>query len=250
MPVPRLVVILAFLLMWLPGCWERREGPQIVDLAGQNSEVEQTVHRLELVETTVDEELDALDGLVSTFFDTPADAWAPPFPFDAFRHAAMSCLNEPSGQSDAEPLVREAADRLKVSCAPPAILSLDTELVTNRDRRAFAREKIGEVDQIRTLRHAVQARLRQLPDLIQRTQNYLAIRRSEARQMEADVDRRRAEYTRGDYQAALERIDQHRERLDSLERVVTGLEAKVPAWRATLEGITERAYKRLSRLGR
>jgi hypothetical protein len=246
-PITVFAVVVAVLCS---SCFQARRGPQPPDLSSERSEVAQTIEKLERIESTMASELDQLEALDREFFDEERSAWARPFPLDAFKHASMSCLNAPYVQNDAEPRVQEAADRLQVSCAVPAALSLEQRLNEVTTRRAFGVRKLRQIDQMRSVRTRLQDRLRQLPSITRRTRNYLASRRAEARKMVEAIERRRPEYLRKDFQEALRRVEQYRERLDALESSIATVERSIPRWSRTLGTVVDRLYKNLSRLGR
>ena len=241
----------AFVLaLLLAGCWSARRGPAPPDLSGQNSEIAETAQRLELVGETMSSELQALQKLQTGFFDAPEGAWKAPFPLDQFKHAAMSCLNEPFTDVLPDPALQKVAQRLRISCAVPAAGVLDAALERLPGRRSFAEEKLQQIDDVRLVRSELQGRLRQLPAITRRTRNYLAARRAEARQVEDDAQRRRSEYDRKAYQETMGRLAQHRARLDELEAAIDEVERSIPRWSGEVGGLIDALYKRLSRLGR
>lgn len=194
--------------------------------------------------------LEALRALEAAFFEVPAGAWAAPFPLDQFKHAAMSCLNEPFTDAVPDPALQEVAQRLRISCAVPAAAVLDEALQDVPGRRAFAEDKLQQIDDVRLARSELQGRLRQLPAIARRTRNYLATRRAQARQVETEAQRRRSEYDRKSYQETMRRIAQHRARLDELEAAIGAVEQAIPQWSAQVGEVIDALYKRLSRLGR
>jgi len=234
----------------LTGCWGVREGPQPPDLNGQNSEVEQTIARLQRIEETMAEELQALREAQRSFFDEQRGAWAPPFPLDAFKHTAMSCLNAPVADDQAAPEVNETATKLGITCAVPAAQVLDAQLDEAHTVRAFGVTKIRQIDEVRTARAKIQGRLRQLPSIARRTRNYLASRRAELRQTEAETERRRADYLRKDYEETMRRLRGYRDRLDALDDAIGEVEQSIPRWSREVGDAVDALYKDLSRLGR
>ncbi len=244
----RLTLSVATFLL-LASCWQRRETLNPPDLSGQNSEVEQTIVRLQEFDESLQGEVESLRAAMDAFFDEPRSSWSPPFPLDAFRHASMSCLNTPPSAPEPEPTLALAAERYRIVCAPPALVALEQRIGEQSGYADFAKRKLGEVDRIRSARTTVQNRLRQIPEIIRRARNYLAVRRSEARQLEADTERRRTEYRKSDYDEAIDRIRRHRRALDRLDESIGELEQAAPRRSRELGDAVDRLYKEMSRLG-
>lgn len=244
---------IAAALVWaavLTGCWGVREGPKPPDLTEQHAEVDQTIERLARVERTMAAELDELRGVQQRFFDEQRGVWAPPFPLDAFKHTAMSCLNLPMNADEPAPQISEVARRLGINCAVPAAIVLDDQLDEARGQRSFGVTKIRQIDEVRTARATIQTRLRQLPAIVRRTRNYLAARRAEIRQLATEIERNRTEYVRKDYDETLRRIDEYRARLDALDAAIREVEQSIPRWSREVGDVVDALYKDLSRLGR
>lgn len=242
----RTLLALAALVV-LTGCWQPRQR-EALDLGEQTREVDATIASLQRLDAGVDTELAELSRVVDAIFAAPADTWAAPFPLDAYKHTAMSCLNAPFDESAPEPQVREAADRLGLRCAVAAALALEQELQAVDDR-AGALTRLRQVDDVRRRRYELQTRLRQLPALLRRTRAFLASRRAEARQMTAELRAREGEYARKSFSDSLRAIEDYEARLNALEEELTVLDTVTGAWSTTLAEVVERLYIDLSRLG-
>lgn len=242
--------VVLVLLAVSTGCWQSRQGPAPPDLTEQVREIDATALRLVRIGETVDDELADLAARTETFFGTSASVWRKPFPLDAFKHTAMSCLNAPYNEAEPEPIVREAAERLGISCAVPAALDLENQLVRAPSQKAPALEKLREIDQVRNVRAQLQTRLRQLPSILRRTRAFVSSRRAEARQMVKNIQSRQSEYGRKSYAEAMAQIERYEEQLAALEREIDELESASGRWSKDLGSIVDRLYKDLSRLGR
>lgn len=242
--------LLVFAALVCCGCWQARQGPGAPDLTAQNDEVDLTIERLTRLSETVDGELVELRTRTDAFFDAPQDAWRKPFPLDAFKHTAMSCLNAPYNEAAPEPVVQEAADRLGITCAVAAALDLERRMAEAPSSRAVAMGRLLQIDEVRSLRAKLQSRLRQLPSILRRTRSYLGTRRAEARQMVKDVQSRQGEYSRKSYTEAMVTIERYEARLASLERQVAIVEDSAGRWSKRLAEIVDDLYNDLSRLGR
>lgn len=230
-------------------CWQR-PGLDVPDLASEHEEVAVTIARVARLGVTVDDELASLEQQTTAFFATPAGTWARPFPIDAFKHTAMSCLNSPYTQTEPDPVSREVADRFGIVCAVAAAVELDGRLANLPAHRTIASQKLTEIDAIRDVRVRLQARLRQLPSIVRRTRSYLTTRRAEARQMAKDAQARRSEYGRKSFGEAIADIESYEARLDELDAELQRLEASTQRWSEQLGAIVDLLYKELSRLGR
>lgn len=243
-------LVLLGVAIFIAGCWQSRDGLKAPTLATQNAEVDQTIERLDRIETAMGSEIEQLERDRIAFFADEPTAWRDPFPLDTFKHAAMSCLNEPYTEGQAEPRATEAASRLGVTCAVPAVVVLDRQLDQATPSRQFGTTKLRELDALRLLRTRLQSRLRQLPAIVRRTRNYLAARRAEARQIRVEIERRQPEYSRKSFDEALENVDAYRRHLDKLETSVDAVEESIPTWSKALGTVVDALYKDLSRLGR
>ena len=244
-------MLLAMLLVIVvSGCWQGRRGLTPPDLTEQVTEVDGTISRLSRLVDTVDEELARLRSQADAFFDTPQTTWTSPFPLDAFKHVAMSCLNAPYSDVPADPAVDAVARKIGITCAVPAAIDLDQRLAPGTDARRDALAKLVEIDALRSARAQLQSRLRQLPGILRRARAYVESRRAEALALSKNVKSRRTEYARRDYAEALEVIARYEKKLAELEDEIARLEDSSQSWNAELGVIVERIYKDLSRLGR
>ena len=243
-------LLAAILIVVASGCWQGRRGLTPPDLAEQVAEVDGTISRLSRLVDTVDDELDRLRSQADTFFATPQATWRAPFPLDAFKHVAMSCLNAPYSDVPAEPEVERVARKIGTTCAVPAAVDLEGRLSPGTDERRDALAKLLEIDALRSARAQLQSRLRQLPGILRRARSYVEARRSEALALAKNVKTRRTEYARRDYAAALEIIEDYEKKLAELERQLERLESSSQSWNKELGVVVERIYKDLSRLGR
>jgi hypothetical protein len=245
----RLLIALAVSVAVFSAACAQRQGPKPPELSSEKSEVTQTVQRLERIEATMAADLEELTTLEQKFFDEESAAWAPPFPLDVFKHASMSCLNAPYVETAPEPRVKEAADRLGISCAVPAARVFESRLDEAPSRREFGVRKLRQIDEMRSVRARLQARLRQIPAITQRTRNYLASRRAEARKLADELERRRPEYLKKDFEESMRRIEAYRARLDELETSIATVERSQARWSRDLGTVVDGLYKDLSRLG-
>ncbi len=248
-----LVFVRLFLLAQVAvcaGCWQASQGRPAPDLTAQYEEVELTIDRLVRLGATVDDELADLRGRTGRFFDAPKQTWLAPFPLDAFKHAAMSCLNAPYNEAAPEPTVQEVADRLGITCAVPAAVDLERQLADVPSVRSSALARLIELDEVRSVRAKLQSRLRQLPSILRRTRAYVGTRRAESRQMVKEIQSKQGEYGRKSYDEAMKRIEEYDARLSVLEAQIGSLEDATGRWSRQLAEIVDALYKGLSRLGR
>jgi len=243
--------LLASAALLTSACWGAAQSLSPPDLTDQTSEIDQTIARVDQIRETIKDDLDRFDALRRQFFEAPSNFYASPFPLDLFKHASMSCLNDPpSDQGSPAPPIAAAADQLGIDCAVAPLPPLVEALQAVPARRDTAVAKLQTIDRIRQIKFRLARRLRQLSSVVRRTRNYLATRRAEARQQTREIERRRPEYRRKEYEEARRRLAAYTARLDALDHAIAGLESAGPAWSRSLGTSIEAIYQDLSRLGR
>ena len=239
-------------MLLLSGCWQtgRKTPPALTE---QAVEVAETTSRLVRIEVAMDEDLGALRDLIGRFFSIPEHTWVAPFPIDAFKHTAMSCLNAPYDEATPDPAVQEVATQMGIACAVQPLVVLQAKLGADQmiegGMAGVALDSLRLVDGLRSGRASLQTRLRQLPGILRRTRAFSATRRLELRRHAQDLTARRGEYTRDGVRQALDELEHVEAQLDALDAQLLVLEEKEATWAREVGTLVEQLYKGISYLG-
>lgn len=242
---------LLFVPLMLFGCVTTSKGPPPPDFSEQQNRIAANQDDLVQVQQTIEQDMASLRDASGAFFDSDSALYLDPFPLDLFRHTAMACLNMPlEPRTDVLPRYREAAERAGITCPVAPTGPLLAALSENAPRlRAEALRRLQLVDDWRRIRGRMQDRLRQLPRILEQTREWIASQRAAARQTEIELERRRAEYSPDRLGSARAAIEDHRERLQALEKDLVVVEGAIPSWSRAVGAEIDYVYSRLSLLG-
>lgn len=248
-PHRRARALALLILLAPPACWGGQQSLPPPEVAAQVNTIEREAERVGAIREVMRRDLGRVTALRQAFFEVPPDAYAPPFPLDTFRHAAMSCLQQPHDGSravdeveGADVLMPEeaslpeevAAKKFGVTCTPRALISLD-EALEQPTHRALAREQLGRVDELRELSARIEARALKVNLITRRARTELADWRARRRQLVDETRRRELDYDREGWAETQRRLRAYEDSLARLATAIEDLEDDRPNWLPVLE---------------
>ncbi|MBA2664832.1 MAG: hypothetical protein H0U74_21265 [Bradymonadaceae bacterium] len=238
-----LFLVTAALLMAC-GAAQSPAGPDID--AALNATTRQTA-QIDSIQIQMADDLDQFVSLRSRFLHAGIELNQPPFPIEQFRFVVVSCLNEESNAAGEQP--GNTVPSAELLCRPTFLddLLLRLEQVPP-ERRRTALEMLKLVDELRQVRSTLRHRIARIPQTIRTSQGLLEDQRAELRQAQAELERRRPQYSSSDWRAAQTRLEDFRTELSRLEDAIEALTVAYPDWPRQLDGHVSGLYMDLAGL--
>lgn len=246
--IPHHLLFLAAAALFFSTACATVADPDPPDLSSSHEAARARIHSVDAAERTILDDKARLDELYASFQALSSRASQAEIPLGLFRLVAMNCLNTEYGEGISD--VRRV-NGLPLSCRSPhldrLLTSLEASPTTSRDD---AIQLLYLIDQIRILRGSLRRRLTRIPQIVAEHREFIIEERALLRQLQVDLERRRALYTGAGWRASFEPIDDHRRILNELSDRLDEFARDYPAWPAEIELLISTIYFDLSDMRR
>jgi hypothetical protein len=220
--------------------------PPLPDLSASMQETQTRMLSLTVGQRSIQNDLEQfleLKGSLSTVIER---AEQNDYALSLLRLVAMNCLNTEYGEGITEVA---STDAIPLSCRPAHFDILRARLEeapeTTRDQ---ALELLFVVDQIRILRGSMRRRMARLPQTLSDHRDFIVEERAMLRRLEAELARRRSQYSPAGWGEIIDRISEYRVLLREFEIHLDVLEEDLPTWPSLLDEVTGDIYFALAEI--
>jgi hypothetical protein len=245
--------MLATMALVAVGCPARTQGPELPDVADEQSRIERRVERTEQIGVVMRRDLERIESLSGQLSTVPRELFAGAFPLDLFKHVAVDCLNASAAEgadpqtgadeSPVSPVPAEKRQKPSLACQPRFYDRLVTRLeVEAPGRKTRALDLLQQIDEFHTLRLRLRIRLGKLEDIMADNRDFLAKRRADLRKQQEKWSERRPEFSAARWRALQQRFDRLSNELNRLEHATNQIAETSSDWPASIDAANRTMY--------